>query len=155
MARHPARLTESPPAVELERVALWVAGPPRVDLLVDLSWTVRTGEHWAVLGPNGAGKTSLLSIVGASRHPSAGTASVLGRATSAARICCISTAASQRPMRSAGRRSVIRRRSAAVRGGTCSGMSGSCVSRAKADFVTDPGNTTRPVIASIMTSPSE
>lgn len=55
-----------------------MAGPPRVDLLCDVSWTVRRGEHWAVLGPNGAGKTSLLSIVSAQRHPSAGTADVLG-----------------------------------------------------------------------------
>lgn len=64
--------------IELDHVSLWVAGPPRVDLLRDVSWTVGRGEHWAVLGPNGAGKTSLLSIVSANRHPSAGTADVLG-----------------------------------------------------------------------------
>jgi len=63
--------------IELDHVSLWVAGPPRVDLLCDVSWTVERGEHWAVLGPNGAGKTSLLSIVSANRHPSAGTADVL------------------------------------------------------------------------------
>lgn len=66
------------PALALDGVSLWVPGPPRVDLLVEVSWTVGSGEHWAVLGPNGAGKTSLLSIVSAQRHPSAGTASVLG-----------------------------------------------------------------------------
>lgn len=65
-------------AIALAAVSLWVAGPPRVDLLTDVSWRVGQGEHWAVLGPNGAGKTSLLSIVGAERHPSAGTAEVLG-----------------------------------------------------------------------------
>jgi iron complex transport system ATP-binding protein len=64
--------------IELDQLCLWVAGPPRVDLLHGVTWTVRRGEHWAVLGPNGAGKTSLLSIVSANRHPSAGTADVLG-----------------------------------------------------------------------------
>lgn len=64
--------------IELDHVSLWVAGPPRVDLLHDVTWTAGRGEHWAVLGPNGAGKTSLLSIVSANRHPSAGTADVLG-----------------------------------------------------------------------------
>lgn len=49
-----------------------------MDLITGVSWRVRSGEHWAVLGPNGAGKTSLLSVVGAQRHPSAGTADVLG-----------------------------------------------------------------------------
>lgn len=69
------------PAVALDGVSLWVVDARdghRVELLRDVSWTVGTGEHWAVLGPNGAGKTSLLSIVGAGRHPSSGTASVLG-----------------------------------------------------------------------------
>lgn len=64
--------------IELDHVSLWVAGPPRVDLLRAVTWSVGRGEHWAVLGPNGAGKTSLLSIVSAHRHPSAGTADVLG-----------------------------------------------------------------------------
>jgi molybdate transport system ATP-binding protein len=31
--------------------------------LRDLSWTVRTGESWAVVGPNGAGKSTLLRLV--------------------------------------------------------------------------------------------
>jgi iron complex transport system ATP-binding protein len=64
--------------IELDHVSLWVAGPPRVELLRNITWTARRGEHWAALGPNGAGKTSLLSIVSANRHPSAGTAHVLG-----------------------------------------------------------------------------
>lgn len=65
-------------AAALDDVSVWVAGPPRVALITDVSWRVRSGEHWAVLGANGAGKTSLLSVVGAQRHPSAGTADVLG-----------------------------------------------------------------------------
>jgi len=47
-----------------------VAGP--------ISLAIRTGEHWAVLGANGAGKTTLLRLLGAERHPSSGTAIVLG-----------------------------------------------------------------------------
>ncbi len=63
----------------LRGVSVWVPGPPRVDLIADADWTVLAGEHWALLGPNGAGKTSLLSVVSAQRHPSAGTADVLGQ----------------------------------------------------------------------------
>ena len=63
--------------IELDRVSVHTA--KGAYLLRDLTWRVRGGEHWAVLGPNGAGKTTLLSVAGASRHPSAGTASVLGQ----------------------------------------------------------------------------
>ena len=38
----------------------------RVDgkpVLHDITWTVRTGESWAVVGPNGAGKSTLLRLV--------------------------------------------------------------------------------------------
>jgi iron complex transport system ATP-binding protein len=64
--------------VALGGVGVWVPGPPRVDLVTDVDWTVRAGEHWALLGPNGAGKTSLLAVVSANRHPSTGEAEVLG-----------------------------------------------------------------------------
>lgn len=33
------------------------------DLLSDVSWTVREGEHWALTGSNGAGKSTLLSLI--------------------------------------------------------------------------------------------
>src|SRR5439155_10864494 len=39
-------------------------------VLHDVSWTVRTGERWAVLGPNGSGKSTLLSLICAD-HPQA------------------------------------------------------------------------------------
>ena len=32
------------------------------DVLKDLNWTVRKGEHWAVMGENGAGKSTLLGM---------------------------------------------------------------------------------------------
>ncbi len=51
----------------------------RTFLVTDLTWTVRCGERWALLGPNGAGKSTILSVAGATRHPSAGVAEVLGR----------------------------------------------------------------------------
>ncbi|MCW2606737.1 MAG: transporter related protein [Frankiales bacterium] len=47
-------------------------------LLDDVDLLVQPGERWALLGPNGAGKTTLLSVAGAQRHPTSGTAEVLG-----------------------------------------------------------------------------
>jgi iron complex transport system ATP-binding protein len=60
----------------LDRVT--VTTPDGRRLLGPVSLAVRTGEHWAVLGANGAGKTTLLRLLGAERHPSSGTAIVLG-----------------------------------------------------------------------------
>jgi iron complex transport system ATP-binding protein len=51
----------------------------RTTLLHDITWEVRTGEHWVILGPNGAGKTTLLNLAGAVTHPSSGTMEVLGK----------------------------------------------------------------------------
>ncbi|MCW2778717.1 MAG: transporter-like protein [Frankiales bacterium] len=48
-------------------------------LLDGIDLEVQPGQRWALLGPNGAGKTTLLSIAGATRHPTSGTAEVLGR----------------------------------------------------------------------------
>jgi iron complex transport system ATP-binding protein len=69
--REPARTY-----VELDGVQVWT--PDRTELLREVTWRVREGEHWALLGPNGAGKTTLLSMAGARRHPSAGAVRVLG-----------------------------------------------------------------------------
>lgn len=38
------------------------------DVLKDLNWKVRKGEHWAVMGENGAGKSTLLGMLTAD-HP--------------------------------------------------------------------------------------
>ena len=48
-------------------------------ILDDVSWLVRSGEHWAIIGANGSGKTSLLSALSGYLTPSAGRISVLGR----------------------------------------------------------------------------
>lgn len=53
--------------IELRHVNVAYGDRP---ILEDVSWTVRTGERWAVLGPNGSGKTTLLSIICAD-HPQA------------------------------------------------------------------------------------
>jgi iron complex transport system ATP-binding protein len=62
--------------LEMEGVRVWT--PEGAELLRDITWRVRAGEHWALLGPNGAGKSTLLSLAGARRHPSAGSVRVLG-----------------------------------------------------------------------------
>jgi len=47
-------------------------------ILDDISFEVAPGEHWALLGPNGAGKSTILSMCGASAHPTSGIVEVLG-----------------------------------------------------------------------------
>ena len=49
-----------------------------VDILRDIRWEVKPGEHWTVLGANGAGKSSLLSIVAGYEWPSRGRVAALG-----------------------------------------------------------------------------
>lgn len=50
-----------------------------IAILQNLSWTVRTGEHWVLFGPNGAGKTTLLQLLNGYLWPTCGTVEVLGR----------------------------------------------------------------------------
>lgn len=63
-------------ALELDDVTVRVVGRT---LLADARWRVEHGQHWVILGPNGAGKTTMLSVAAAVRHPSSGTATVLGQ----------------------------------------------------------------------------
>jgi iron complex transport system ATP-binding protein len=75
-----ATTTTAPPgatraAVDLEGVAVVRDG---VALLDDVTWTVATGERWALLGPNGSGKTTLLRVAGAGLWPTRGTVRILG-----------------------------------------------------------------------------
>ena len=62
-------------AVDLRDVAVRIAGRR---VLGPLSLRVAAGERWAILGPNGSGKTTLLALIGGWRHPSEGSAAVLG-----------------------------------------------------------------------------
>ncbi len=63
--------------IQLVNVSIWT--PEKKRILNDVSWQVRSGEHWVVLGPNGAGKTTMLSVVAAERHPSEGDVTILGQ----------------------------------------------------------------------------
>jgi iron complex transport system ATP-binding protein len=66
--------------VRLEHVSVHRRGPDgaRRFIVDDISWVVRTGEHWAVLGPNGAGKTTVLRLASAQLHPTGGAVALLG-----------------------------------------------------------------------------
>jgi iron complex transport system ATP-binding protein len=64
------------PAVELHDVEVRIRGRR---ILGPLSLRIEPDERWMLLGPNGSGKTTLLRVMGAWRHPSSGTATVLGR----------------------------------------------------------------------------
>ncbi len=55
------------PIVELRDVIVTHGGRTILDRI---TWTVRTGERWAVVGPNGSGKTTLLSLL-CGDHPQA------------------------------------------------------------------------------------
>ena len=48
-------------------------------LLRDITWSVRSDEHWVVLGPNGAGKTLMLQIASLYLAPTRGSVRLLGQ----------------------------------------------------------------------------
>ncbi len=62
--------------IELEGISLYRG---KTQILKDISWNIKKGEHWALIGPNGAGKTSLLKIISGSLWPSSGKVKVLGK----------------------------------------------------------------------------
>ena len=47
-------------------------------ILNGVSWSVESGQRWAVLGPNGCGKSTLLRLLAGRAHPSSGTVDLLG-----------------------------------------------------------------------------
>lgn len=47
------------------------------EILADVTWQVKEGEHWIILGLNGAGKTTLLNMLNGYIFPSEGYAKVL------------------------------------------------------------------------------
>jgi iron complex transport system ATP-binding protein len=66
------------PATEVARVEVGSFRRDGVEILREVRWTIRAGEHWVLLGPNGSGKTSLLRILAAYEWPSQGEVEVLG-----------------------------------------------------------------------------
>src|SRR5262249_24555526 len=50
----------SSPLLKVDGLRKAFAGPPRVDVLADVSFSVREGEFVSVVGPSGCGKTTLL-----------------------------------------------------------------------------------------------
>ncbi len=72
----PGPQSDAPAAIQLDGVC---AGYGGIDVLQDISLTVRAGEVCAVLGPNGAGKSTALKVMSGQLTPTKGTASVNGR----------------------------------------------------------------------------
>lgn len=64
------------PIIELDRVSYLQSETP---ILSNISWSLGSGEHWAVLGPNGSGKTTLLKIACGYLWPSEGKVLRLGQ----------------------------------------------------------------------------
>ena len=48
------------PLIEFNQASVTYQG---VNVLQDITWTMKQGEHWAIRGPNGAGKSTLLSLI--------------------------------------------------------------------------------------------
>ncbi|MEZ0234330.1 MAG: ABC transporter ATP-binding protein, partial [Actinomycetota bacterium] len=63
------------PVVELSDVVVRIDGRR---VLGPVSLRIEAGDRWVFVGPNGGGKTTLLSVAGARRQPSSGSARVLG-----------------------------------------------------------------------------
>lgn len=66
----------SQPLLSIEGVSVRFAG---VKALTDISFTVQSGELFAVIGPNGAGKTSLFNVLSRVYQPVAGTVTYQGQ----------------------------------------------------------------------------
>ncbi|GIO22896.1 ABC transporter ATP-binding protein [Oceanobacillus sp. J11TS1] len=47
------------------------------EILSEINWQIKEGEHWAILGLNGSGKTSLLNIITGYNYPTSGKMIVL------------------------------------------------------------------------------
>ncbi len=48
------------------------------DILKNIDWEIKKGEHWSILGLNGSGKTTLLNIINGYLFPTTGKVEVLG-----------------------------------------------------------------------------
>jgi iron complex transport system ATP-binding protein len=66
---------EKKPVIALYNIILEREG---VQILNNINWKVRSGEHWAIIGQNGAGKTLLLKILSTYLWPTSGRVEMLG-----------------------------------------------------------------------------
>lgn len=48
------------------------------DILKNIDWDVKNGEHWSILGLNGSGKTTLLNVINGYIYPTIGQVTILG-----------------------------------------------------------------------------
>ncbi|MBM7607201.1 iron complex transport system ATP-binding protein [Lysinibacillus composti] len=60
--------------ITLENVSVY---RNKKQILKDVNWQVKNGEHWSILGLNGSGKTTLLNIVNGYIFPTKGDVEVL------------------------------------------------------------------------------
>src|SRR3989338_9584049 len=70
------KLTTMNSIIELQNISLYRG---KTQILKDISWNIKKGQHWALIGPNGAGKTSLLKIISGIIWPSSGKVKILGK----------------------------------------------------------------------------
>ncbi len=57
------------PLLEIDTLSIRRDG---TQILREVDWSVRRGEHWVILGPNGSGKTSLLAALTGYFMPTSG-----------------------------------------------------------------------------------
>ncbi|MFI6705514.1 ABC transporter ATP-binding protein [Nonomuraea sp. NPDC050478] len=75
-ARPGTALPDGQPILETRELGVAIGG---VQILSDVSLSVRRGEIMAVLGPNGAGKTTLFNMLTGLRRPTSGRIHLQGR----------------------------------------------------------------------------
>ena len=64
------------PLLEIDTLSIRRDG---TQILREVDWSVRRGEHWVILGPNGSGKTSLLAALTGYFMPTSGDLTLLGQ----------------------------------------------------------------------------
>ncbi|HXU45974.1 MAG TPA: ABC transporter ATP-binding protein [Thermoanaerobaculia bacterium] len=65
--------------VEIEHVnKIYRRGEERIEVLKDLSLSVRQGDFLALMGPSGSGKSTLLNLIGGLDRPTSGRVAVAG-----------------------------------------------------------------------------
>jgi putative ABC transport system ATP-binding protein len=72
--------TEPTPIIQARGLCRTFPGP--VEVLKDVSLTVKRGELIGIVGPSGSGKSTLLAILGTLDQPTSGTLSICGQETS-------------------------------------------------------------------------